>query len=668
MRVVAGRRLGHHVGAPHRCPLRHRGPRRALAQVHHVALLDGHAPHRPRQQVACVLVHLEDHRPLRAGDLDRAVRDRVQHLLEVERGGKRLADRGQGLHLGGTLRGFLVLAGAVHRQGHLGGHRGGEILVRGRPRPRAARVVEGQGADDAVAGDQRHHEEGADAEGLHPRGGDEVRRVHVLHHHRPARLHRAQIRGNRVDPVLAHLLVALPQRGIDVAVGKLGHHRHEHGASPEIDGAALRRQRPGDLEGHRAQQRAQLEGGRAHLRDLEERGGLARPVALTLHAARGADGQRRLLGEARDDGLVAGGEEGGAPVVRPEERDDVAVTVEDGRAHHRLRRLRAGPLFEVRGAEKPRVGQVRVGAHRPALGEDEAAHSLAGGEAGAGELGGVGAQGDHHLHVAAGRVHEGAEGTVRVEEMPRLPEHGAQRGFKIRRGQGLRGHPLEGLDLVEPLQRVRVEPGVPHRGGGGGGDGGGQLDLVGGEFSPSPRHARDDPDGAGVEEDGDQHRGANAFGLEPRAVPHPRVLHDIGHHERLLGREDPSGEALAHAERLRERDRPARRPRLGPEAELARASVEEPDADDVDSQPRLGHVGEALEDLAQIEGGRHQPAGFGEDLELTSPGIVRGAGLAGHGNLATIGCSSLGERAASWNRAVSYPHSIITPPCVRPSS
>ena len=344
----------------------------------------------------------------------------------------------------------------------------------------------------------------------------------------------------------------------------------------------------------------------------------------------------------------------------------MAVAVEDGRADHGLRGLRAGP---VRGAGRGETAgrEVRVGAQGPAPPRQRPLISLARGHAGARELGGVGAEGDHRLHVTAGRVHEGTEGAVRAQEVPRLSEHGAQRGFKIRRGQGLRGHPLEGLDLFEPLQRVRVEPGVAHRGGGGGGDGSGQLDLVGGEFPPRPRHARDDPDGARVEEDGNQHRGVDAFGLEPRAVPHPRVLHDVGHHQRLLGLEDPSGEALAHAERLRERHRPARRPRLRPEAEQARASIEEPDADDVDPQPRLGHVGEALEDLAQIEGGRHQPAGFGEDLELTSPWIVRGAGLAGHGNLATIGCSSLGDRAASWDPAVSYLHSIITPPCVRPS-
>src|SRR4029453_19042699 len=69
------------------------------------------------------------------------------------------------------------------------------------------------------------------------------------------------------------------------------------------------------------------------------------------------------------------------------------------------------------------------------------------------------------------------------------------------------------------------------------------------------------------------------------------------------------------------------------------------------STPR--RVGEALEHLAQIEGGRPQPTRLGEDLELTRPWIVGRAGGTGHRSLtaATIGfssgCSRLGDRLAS---------------------
>ena len=264
-------------------------------------------------------------------------------------------------------------------------------------------------------------------------------------------------------------------------------------------------------------------------------------------------------------------------------------------------------------------------------------------------------EGDHRLHVPAGARPRSEQKAPSARRRCRVSRSTVRSAVsRSGRRQRLRGHALEGLDLVEPLQRVRVEPGVAHRGGGGGGDGGGQLDLVGRELAPRPRHARDDPDGARVEEDGNQHRRSGR--------PRPRTTCGSAPARPACTSGTTSGCWVS-------KTRPARpSPTLSvcrnstgwPDVPVsarrvseARAGVEEPDADDVDAEPRLGHVGEALEHLPQIEGGGDQPARFGEDLELTRP---RNRGTRRIGRSSEPGYHwvfiSLGDRAASSGIAV----------------
>src|SRR5207245_4010756 len=103
-------------------------------------------------------------------------------------------------------------------------------------------------------------------------------------------------------------------------------------APPQEDGAALGadggRRPTGDL----LQEWSELQGRRAGARDVEERGGLLGAPALLLEAARLVDGERRLLGQARQARLVPERERSRRrPVERPEERDHLPGCVQDRR-------------------------------------------------------------------------------------------------------------------------------------------------------------------------------------------------------------------------------------------------------------------------------------------------------------------------------------------------
>jgi hypothetical protein len=271
---------------------------------------------------------------------------------------------------------------------------------------------------------------------------------------------------------------------------------------------------------------------------------------------------------------------------------------------------------------EPGVGKVVVGAHAAASSEDEPRHPVAGREAIAREILAASAVRHHRLRSLPGRVQERAERPIRPQELAGLPDHGAERRLQVGRRERLRGHALEGLDLLEPLEGLRVEAGVPDRGGGGRGDGGGELDFLGGKLAPRPGHAGNDADRAGVEENGHEQDRPDALRLEPGAVPDPRVLEHVGHDERLLGLEHAPREPLAQAELLLELDVLAGGTRLGAEGQRARPLAAEPDADDVHAEPGLRDVGEALEHLPEIEGGGDEPARLGEDLELAGGGQV----------------------------------------------
>ena len=170
------------------------------------------------------------------------------------------------------------------------------------------------------------------------------------------------------------------------------------------------------------------------------------------------------------------------------------------------------------------------------------------------------------------------------------------------------------------------------------------LTSSGEKLAPRPGHAGDDADGAGVEENGHEQDRPDALRLEPGAVPDPRILEHVGHDERLLGLEHTPREPLPQAEALLELDVLAGGTRLGTEGQRARPLAAEPDADDVDAEPGLRDVGEALEHLSEIEGGGDEPARLGEDLELAGGGQV---GFARWHSISAPATSTVGRCCAS---------------------
>ena len=79
----------------------------------------------------------------------RAVDDDLEHLLQIERRGQRLADGRQRLDLGGALLRRLIVPGGIDGERDLGGDGHGEIELILPPAPLPA-VDEGHGADDLV--------------------------------------------------------------------------------------------------------------------------------------------------------------------------------------------------------------------------------------------------------------------------------------------------------------------------------------------------------------------------------------------------------------------------------------------------------------------------------------------------------------------------------------
>ena len=147
--VEARQRQREHVGAPHGSQARRRRPRRPLAQTEREPRLHVDAADGAGAQAAAGLVQLEDHRALTAGERHRAVDDDLEHLLQIERRGQRLADGRQRLDLGGALLRRLIVPGGIDGERDLGGDGHGEIELILPPAPLPA-LDEGHGADDLV--------------------------------------------------------------------------------------------------------------------------------------------------------------------------------------------------------------------------------------------------------------------------------------------------------------------------------------------------------------------------------------------------------------------------------------------------------------------------------------------------------------------------------------
>ena len=329
-------------------------------------------------------------------------------------------------------------------------------------------------------------------------------------------------------------------------VGELGHHRGEVSVAPEEDGAALgaqsRRRPAGDV----LQQRAQLEGRGARARDVEERRGLLRATALLLERARLADGERGLLGQARQGRFVPGREGSRRAVEGPEQRDHLACRVEHRRDHQRDQPLVARPLLDGGRAPEARIAEIVVGAHRALLPEDEARQSaLPASRRVSGNAVRPGAGHRQRPHPHALGVEDGADRGVATKQGPHLAHHGVERRLERRRGQGLGHHPLESLDFLDALDGFRVKRGVSHRGHRRSRQRLRHGEVGVGEFAGRPGHAGEHPERVLVERDGNREHRHEPLGVEPGPVLEPRVVSRVGEDERPPVREHPAGQGLA---------------------------------------------------------------------------------------------------------------------------
>ena len=178
------------------------------------------------------------------------------------------------------------------------------------------------------------------------------------------------------------------------------------------------------------------------------------------------------------------------------------------------------------------------------------------------------------------------------------------------------------LDDLKAAQRFRMDARVADGHRRGGGQGLGERHLGGRELAASPRHAREDPDHPVGEDDRHTEQGGEALGREPGAILEPRILLHVGQDERAPVGEDPAhqrglgGHLLLGGQRR-------------PDAALVRGEVQrparlvqQPDARHVRLEPRAGHVGEAVEDLGEIERGGEQPIRLGENVQLLRTRII----------------------------------------------
>ena len=228
------------------------------------------------------------------------------------------------------------------------------------------------------------------------------------------------------------------------------------------------------------------------------------------------------------------------------------------------------------------------------------------------DAGGAGVPDDHRQHVqpARLRVHEGAQGGVGRAGGPCSSRTTrAQRGLEIRRGQGLRGHALERLDLLEPLRarRRRARHCAPRRPRARSARSASATSL-GGELPPGARQTREDPDRArsssmiGTREERD-----DALGREPRAV-HAAARPPARRRGRAarLWRDDPAREGLAQRQALLRAPRcRAMTPVCARSSRTSPRVVEEPDAGDVDADAASARSSARRSSTSpEIEGGR----------------------------------------------------------------
>ena len=185
----------------------------------------------------------------------------------------------------------------------------------------------------------------------------------------------------------------------------------------------------------------------------EPLGGAARDL-LVREELGVADGERGLGGQARQDGLVPVGEGPGRAVVDVEQALDAIL--DEHRDRHLGVDAEALDVLLVAVAD-PGIAEVVAGAHRAALGEDEAAEAPAGLDAGVGQRvvprGGPVAQAHR---VGAGHAQADHRPVAAAELLGRLghpPEHGLQ----VEGASDGAGQLGEDLRLPPPVLLVREE-------------------------------------------------------------------------------------------------------------------------------------------------------------------------------------------------------------------
>ena len=377
-------------------------------------------------------------------------------------------------------------------------------------------------------------------------------------------------------------------------------------------------------------------GARGQLPDRAERGPaherVLRGLQLLEGAAEVADEARvvhregGLPGQGGERRLVAAGERARAAVEGPEQRDRLARRVGDRDRDHAHDALGPRPLRDGGRALEAGVGEVVVGALRPLLPQGQAGQAVARLEAHRLRHAHARARGGDRLERAGARVHPRAGRPVGAEQGRDLAHHRPQRGDHVRRGEGVGGHPLEGLDLGQPSDGLRVKPRVADGNRRGGGQGLREGHLGRPELAALPRHAREDPDHLFVEQDRHAEERGEALGLEPGALLEPPVLLHVGQDQGLAVGEHPAHQRRARGHLLGGGQRRADAALVGGEPQHLARLVEQPDARHLGLETGAGERGEAIEHLGEVERRGEQASRLGEDLQLLRARIAHRIG------------------------------------------
>ncbi len=605
------------------------------------------------------LVHHVEDRERHSDQLHRRRRDRLQHLVHVERRGHHVREVGQAAEPRRALLERLVQARILQRGGDLVGE-DREVLDLPVGEARAARAVRDEGPLHVLA-DERHRQDRPPPDlldpparvlaQLDPRIGQHVRGPH-----------RAALEQRAAHHPLVHPEGPRPL-GEGPRVLPLPHREAQVLGPPVLqpDGEVGHGQRLAGLGRDQLQHAGLVERGDQHAAELGHRPharGLLRGLVIE---ARVVDGDGGLAREGLGELLLAGGER-----PPPAEHEHPDGPLADQQRHPE----------EVGVAEATARREV-VGQHLRALelahqgvpgGQHPAAQALAGPDPRADHGLGRGAEHAGHHEVLA--VEQAEPRVVDLEEPGRFFRDGGEQG--LRRGEGadllvdLEQRGERGLAVALLREQARVVEG--HRG-----------------LARQRAHDRDLALGRGVglppvrgqraehlalaDQGHRQHRAVSLAldgGPGGRAERHLGIVQDVGapHRAALLG--GPAGGALPepHPQRAQEPLGEPAPPLVGQEAG---GRVEARDAEGRDPQQGLTAIHHQVEDAVDLEGRAHHSADLEQSLVLgrVAGGLVEEArvlerhrglgGEVGEGREVLVGERGRAGRAARGHHAQGAP-------------